>query len=124
MEIPSKFIVDPQIDKPWGSTLREKLPWSVCLRYTNWGAKERQQAFLALLPGIGNTNPREIYLSFWTNPNFIIVYILYFLFVSMNAGKILNTKWLKSSQRPYFDKSNLTQASWWLREDPLFSGRC
>ena len=30
-------------DKPWGSTLREKLPRSVRLRYINWGAKERQQ---------------------------------------------------------------------------------
>ena len=28
------------------------------------GAKERQQAFLAPLPGIGNTNPRVIYLVF------------------------------------------------------------
>ena len=91
--------------------VREKLPRSVRLRYINQGAKERQQAFLALLPGIGNSNPREIYLSFWTNPNFIIVYILCFLFVSMNAGKTLDTKRLRSSQRPYFDKSNLTQAS-------------
>ena len=108
---PSRFASDPQIDKPWGSTLREKLPRSVRLRYVNWGSKERQQAFLAPLLGIGNTNPREIYLSFWTKPNFIIAYILCFLFVSMNAGKTLDTKRLRSSQRPYFDKSNLTQAS-------------
>src|SRR6185437_14112259 len=40
---PSRFFVDPRIDKPWGSTLREKLPRSVRLRYINWGAKERQQ---------------------------------------------------------------------------------
>ena len=36
------FFVDPRIDKPWRSTLREKLPRSVRLRYINWGAKERQ----------------------------------------------------------------------------------
>ena len=121
---PSRFASDPRIDKPWGSTLREKLPRSVRLRYVNWRFKKRQQAFLAPLPGIGNSNPREIYLSFWTNPNFIIAYILCFLFVSMNAGETLDTKRLRSSQRLYFDKSNLTQASRWLREDPLFSGRC
>jgi len=40
---PSRFASDPRIDKPWGSTLREKLPRSVRLRYINWGAKERQQ---------------------------------------------------------------------------------
>ena len=39
----SRFASDPWIDKPWGSTLREKLPRSVCLRYVNWGSKERQQ---------------------------------------------------------------------------------
>jgi hypothetical protein len=76
-----------------------------------------QQAFLAPLSGIGNTNPREIYLSFWTNPNFIIAYILCFLFVYMNVGKTLDTKWSKSSQPPYFNKFNLAQASWWLHED-------
>ena len=96
----SRFAFDPRIDKPWGSTLREKLPRSVRLRYVNWGSKECQQAFLAPLPGIGNSNPREIYLSFWTNPNFIIAYILCFLFVSMNAGKTLDTKWLRSSHSP------------------------
>jgi len=37
MENPSKFIVDPRIDKPWGNTLREKLPRTVRLRYTNRG---------------------------------------------------------------------------------------
>ena len=41
----------PWIDKPWGNTLREKLHDPVRLRYINWGAKERQQAFLAPLPG-------------------------------------------------------------------------
>ena len=55
---PSRFASDPRIDKPWGNTLREKLPRSMRLRYINWGAKERQQAFLAPLPGIGNSNPR------------------------------------------------------------------
>ena len=39
----SQFASDPWIDKPWRSTLREKLPRSVCLRYVNWGSKERQQ---------------------------------------------------------------------------------
>ena len=39
----SRFASDPQIDKPWGSTLREKLPRSVRLRYVNWGSKECQQ---------------------------------------------------------------------------------
>ena len=124
MENPRSFIADPWIDKPWMEYSKGKATRTVRLRYTNRGAKERQQAFLAPLPGIGNTNPRAIYLVFWTNPNFIIAYILCFLFVSMNAGKILDTKRLRSSQRPHFDKSNLTQASWWLREDPLFSGRC
>ena len=41
----------PWIDKPWGNTLRQKLHDPVRLRYINWGAKERQQAFLAPLPG-------------------------------------------------------------------------
>jgi hypothetical protein len=40
---PSRFASDPRIDKPWGSTLREKLPRSVRLRYVNWGCKECQQ---------------------------------------------------------------------------------
>ena len=40
---PSRFASDPRIDKPWGSTLREKLPRSVRLRYVNWRSKERQQ---------------------------------------------------------------------------------
>ena len=40
---PSRFASDPRIDKPWGSTLREKLPRSVRLRYVNWGSKECQQ---------------------------------------------------------------------------------
>src|SRR6185503_8579501 len=44
---PSRFAFDPWIDKPWGSTLREKLPRSVRLRYVNWRFKKRQQAFLA-----------------------------------------------------------------------------
>ena len=61
---PSRFASDPWIDKPWGSTLREKLPRSVRLQYINWGAKQRQQAFLAPLPRIGNSNPRAIYLVF------------------------------------------------------------
>ena len=40
---PSRFASDPRIDKPWGSTLSEKLPRFVHLRYINWGAKECQQ---------------------------------------------------------------------------------
>ena len=40
---PSRFASDPWIDKPWGSTLREKLPRFVHFGYINWGAKERQQ---------------------------------------------------------------------------------
>ena len=94
-----------------GNTLREKLHEPCACGIQIGGAKERQQAFLAPLSGIGNTNPRDIYLSFWTNPNFIIAYILCFLFESMNAGKTLDTKRLRNSQRPYFDKSNLTEAS-------------
>ena len=43
MENLGQFFVDPRIDKPWGNTLREKLHDPVCLRYINWGAKERQQ---------------------------------------------------------------------------------
>ena len=39
----SRFASDPWIDKPWGSTLREKLPRSVRLRYVNWRFKKRQQ---------------------------------------------------------------------------------
>ena len=69
------------------------------LRYVHWGSKVRQQAFLAPLPGTGNSNLRETYLSFWTNPNFIIAYILCFLFVSMNVGNlhimVLKVLWIK-----------------------------
>ena len=42
----SRFASDPRIDKPWGSTLREKLHDPVRLRYINWGAKERQQTLI------------------------------------------------------------------------------
>ena len=45
---PSRFAFDPQIDKPWGSTLREKLPRSVCLRYVNWRSKERQHGLFGV----------------------------------------------------------------------------
>jgi len=48
MENLMSFFVDPRIDKPWGSTLREKLLRSVRLRYINWGAKERQHRPLPL----------------------------------------------------------------------------
>src|SRR6185436_1108337 len=94
MEIPSKFMVDPRIDKHWGSTLREKLPRSVRLRYINWGAKERQQAFLAPLPGIGKSNPRAIYLVFfWTNPNFYYcIYPCFLVCVLESRWKKLDTK--------------------------------
>jgi hypothetical protein len=67
--------------------------------------------FFGVIVGYRKHEPWEIYLSFWTNPNFIIAYILCFLFVCMNVGKTLDTKQTKSSQRPYFDKSNLAQAS-------------
>ena len=43
MENPSKFIVDPQIDKPWGNTLREKLHEPCACGIQIGGAKERQQ---------------------------------------------------------------------------------
>ena len=82
---PSQIASDPRIDKPWGDTLREKLPQSVCLRYVNWRFKKRQQAFLAPLPGIGNMNPRAIYLVFGLTLIFIIAYTLIFLFVSLKA---------------------------------------
>ena len=38
----SRFASDTRIDKPWRSTLREKLPRSLCLWYVNWGSKECQ----------------------------------------------------------------------------------
>ena len=57
MENPSKFIVDPRIDKPWGNTLREKLHDPVHLRYINWGAKERQQAFSSAVAGDRQLEP-------------------------------------------------------------------
>ena len=76
----------PWIDKPWGNILREKLHDPVRLRYINWGAKERQQAFLAPLAGIGNSNPRAIYLVFWTNPNFYYCIYPYFLVCVLESG--------------------------------------
>src|SRR6185437_4722961 len=39
------------IDKPWGNTLREKLHEPCACGIQIGGAKERQQAFLAPLPG-------------------------------------------------------------------------
>ena len=89
MENPSKFIVDPRIDKPWGNTLREKLPRTVRLRYVIEGSKERQQAFLAPLPGIDNSNPRAIYLIFWANPKFY--YCIYPCFLV----RVLESRWKK-----------------------------
>ena len=44
----SRFAFDPRIDKPWGSTLREKLPRSVRLQYVNWCFKKRQQGAKAV----------------------------------------------------------------------------
>ena len=41
----------PWIDKPWGNTLREKLHAPCACGIQIGGAKERQQAFLAPLPG-------------------------------------------------------------------------
>ena len=91
---PSRFASDPQIDKPWGSTLREKLPRSVRLRYVNWRFKKRQQAFLAPLPGIGNSNPRAIYLVFFgLTLIFIVAYTLVFLVCVLESmWKKLDTK--------------------------------
>ena len=95
-----------------GEYSKGKATRSRALAVYKLGAKERQQAFLAPLVGIGNSNPRAIYLVFFgLTLIFIIAYILCFLFVSVNARKTLDTKRLKSSQHPYFDKSNLTQAS-------------
>jgi hypothetical protein len=48
---------------------------------------------------------------FLTNPIFIIAYTLCFLFVSLNAGKTLETKRSKSFQHSDFDKSNLDEPS-------------
>src|SRR6185369_13676617 len=90
---PCRFASDPRIDKPWGSTLREKLTRSVRLRYVNWCSKEHQQAFLSPLPGIGNTNPRAIYLVFWTHPNFYYcIYPCFLVCVLESRWKKLDTK--------------------------------
>jgi hypothetical protein len=71
----------------------------------------RQQApFSGAVAGDRNSNPREIYL-FLTNPNLIIAYTLYFLFVPLNAGKTLDTKQSRRFQHSDFDKSNLSQPS-------------
>ena len=43
MENLRQFFVDPRIDKPWGEYSKGKATRTVCLRYTNQGAKERQQ---------------------------------------------------------------------------------
>ena len=76
-----------------GEYSKGKSTRTVRLRYTNRGAKECQQAFLAPLPGISNTNPRAIYLVFGLTLIFIIAYTLVFLFVSLKAGgKKLDTK--------------------------------
>ena len=40
----------------------------------------------------------------------------------MNAGKTLDTKRLKSSQRPYFDKSNLKQVDSYVKTRSLVVG--
>jgi hypothetical protein len=42
----------------------------------------------------------------------------------LNAGKTLDTKQSRRFQHSDFDKSNLSQPSWWLCKDLLFSGRC
>ena len=114
IENPSKFIVDPWIDKPWGSTLREKLPRFVRLRYINWGAKERQQAFLASLPGISNSNPRAIYLVFWTNPNFY--YCIYPCFLVC----VLESRWKKARHQTWTSRSRQstsTNFNNWQQDD-------
>ena len=89
MENPSKFIVDPRIDKPWGNTLREKLHEPCACGIQIGGVSERQQAFLAPLPGIGNSNPRAIYLIFWANPKFY--YCIYPCFLV----RVLESRWKK-----------------------------
>ena len=52
-------------------------------------SQERQQAFLAPLPAIGNSNPRAIYLVFWTNPNFY--YCIYPCFLVC----VIESRWKK-----------------------------
>ena len=93
------------------------------LQYVNWRFKKRQQSFLAPLPGIGNSNPREIYLSFWTNPNFIIAYILCFLFVSMNAGKTLEqSDWEVLNIRTLTSPISLKQVDGYVKTRSLVVG--
>ena len=141
----SQFASDPRIDKPWGDTLRKKLPWSVRLRCVNWGSKECQQAFLAPLPGIGNSNPRAIYLVFWTNPNFYYycIYPCFLACVLESRWKKLDTKLgLREVHNPLQQISTIgnkmieeprhgtstmsTSTSTWRQQhqDSLFSGRC
>jgi hypothetical protein len=87
----SSLSIHGLINLGW-NTLREKLPRSVRLRDVNWRFMKRQQAFLAPLPGIGNTNPREIYLSFRTNPNFLYcIYPCFLVCVLENRWKKLDT---------------------------------
>ena len=68
---PQEFASDPWIDT-LGPYSRERGTTMIRKLAVNLGALlNRQQAlFLAPLPGIGNSNPRAIYLSFRTNPNF------------------------------------------------------
>ena len=74
-----------------GNTLREKLHELCTCGIQIEGAKERQHAFLAPLPGIGNTDPRAIYLVFGLTPILLLHISCVSCFVSMNAGKTLDT---------------------------------
>ena len=47
---PSRFASDPRMINLGGSTLREKLPRSVRLRYVNWRFKKRQQVLYVADP--------------------------------------------------------------------------
>ena len=64
----SQFTFDPRIDKPRGSTLREKLPRSMRLRYVNWGSKECQH-FTILIVYQSMLSSFIIYASFLVRPD-------------------------------------------------------
>jgi hypothetical protein len=56
------------------------------------GFEPSTSPFLVLLPGIGNSNSRVIYLSILLTLIFIIAYTLDFLFVSLKVGENIDTK--------------------------------
>jgi hypothetical protein len=109
-----------------GSSLSEEGKHVICMladQNATRASTVNKPLFLASLPGIG-TQTLGRYSFFLTNLNFIIAYILCFLFTSLNVGKTLDTKRSRSFQHSDFDKSNLAQPSQCLHEDLLFSGRC